>query len=150
MLSEILFIGSLFCIQSLGILSAVSSDVSLKVDYFCICSHHTQGRIGDPNEKQAHRQAAIVVSTLMIFNHDGFWHYWWCRHQLETFSALLAICAGNSPVTGEFPSQRPVTRSFDVFCDLRLNNRLSKPIVRWWFETPSLPLWRQYNVLKRV
>ena len=42
---------------------------------------------------------------------------------METFSALLAICAGNSPVTGEFPTQRPVTRSFDVFFDLRLNKR---------------------------
>ena len=36
---------------------------------------------------------------------------WW-RHQMKTFSALLALCAGNSPVTGEFPSQRPVTLSF--------------------------------------
>ena len=36
------------------------------------------------------------------------------RHQMEAFSALLAICAGNSPVTGEFPTQRPVTRSFDI------------------------------------
>ena len=44
---------------------------------------------------------------------------WW-RHQLETFSVLLALCAGNSPVTGEFPVQRPVTRSFDVSFDLRL------------------------------
>ena len=42
---------------------------------------------------------------------------WW-RHQMETFSMLLAICAGNSP----FPAQRPGTRSFDVFFDLRLNN----------------------------
>ena len=41
---------------------------------------------------------------------------------METFSALLAICVGNSPVPGEFPTQRPVTRSFDVFFDLRLNN----------------------------
>ena len=41
---------------------------------------------------------------------------------METFSALLAICAWNSPVPGEFPAQRPVTRSFDVFFDLRLNN----------------------------
>ena len=40
---------------------------------------------------------------------------------MKTFSALLAICAGNSPVTGEFLAQRPVTRSFDVFFDLRLN-----------------------------
>ena len=48
---------------------------------------------------------------------------WW-HHQ--TFSALLAICAGNSPVPGEFPAQRPVMRSFDIFFDLRLNKRLSK------------------------
>ena len=65
---------------------------------------------------------------------------WW-RHQMETFSALLAICAGNSPVTGEFPTQRPVTRSFDVFFDLRLN----KQSWGWWFETLSRPLWRQCN-----
>ena len=59
---------------------------------------------------------------------------WW-RHQIETFSASLAICAGNSPVTGEFPTQRPVTRSSDVFFDLRLNKRLSKQSWGWWFET---------------
>ena len=52
---------------------------------------------------------------------------------METFSALLAICARNSPATGEFPAQRPVTRSFDVFFDLRLNKRLSKQLWRWWF-----------------
>ena len=51
--------------------------------------------------------------------------------------ALLALCARNSPVTGEFPSQRPVKRSFDVFYDLRLNKRLSKQSWGWWFETPS-------------
>ena len=44
---------------------------------------------------------------------------------METFSSLLAICAENSPVPGEFPAQRPVTRSFDVFFDLRLHKRLS-------------------------
>ena len=41
---------------------------------------------------------------------------------METFSSLLAIRAGNSPVPGEFPARRPVTRSFDVFFDLRLIN----------------------------
>ena len=45
---------------------------------------------------------------------------------METFSALLALCAGNSPVTGEFHAQRPVTRSFDAIFDLRLNKRLIK------------------------
>ena len=47
---------------------------------------------------------------------------------------------------GEFPSQRPVTRSFDVFFDLRPNKRLSKQPWGWWFETPSWSLWRQCNV----
>ena len=65
--------------------------------------------------------------------------------EIDTFSSLLAICAGNSPVIGEFPAQRPVTRSFDVFLDLRLNQRLSKQSWGWWFETPSCPLWRHSN-----
>ena len=66
---------------------------------------------------------------------------------METFSALLALCAGNSPVSGEFPAQRPVTRSFDVFYDICLNKRLSKQSWGWWFETPSSPLWRHCNNL---
>ena len=69
---------------------------------------------------------------------------WW-RHKMDTFSALLAICAGNSPVPGEFPTQRPVTWSFHVFFDLCLNKRLSKQSWGWWFETPSRPLWRHRN-----
>ena len=52
---------------------------------------------------------------------------------------------GNSPVHGEFPAQRPVTRSFDVFFDLRPNRRLSKQWWGWWFETPSSPLRRHCN-----
>ena len=64
---------------------------------------------------------------------------------METFSAWLAICAGNSPVPGEFPTQRPVTRSFDVYSDLRLNKRLSKQSWGWWFETLSRSLWRHRN-----
>ena len=71
------------------------------------------------------------------------------RHQMETFSALLAICVGNSPVPGEFHAQRPVTRSFDVFFDLRLNEPLSKQWWGWWFETLSRPLWRHCNGTKR-
>ena len=62
------------------------------------------------------------------------------------FRVILAICVGNSPVTGEFPAQRPVTRGFGVFFDLRLNKRLSKQSWGWWFETPSRPLWRHINV----
>ena len=64
------------------------------------------------------------------------------RYQTETFSTLLALCAWNSPVTGEFPSQSPVMRSFGVFFGLRLNKHLSKQSRRRWFETPSRSLWR--------
>ena len=58
-------------------------------------------------------------SSLQIYIYTSI--SWW-RHQMETFCASLALCAGNSPVTGEFSSQRPVARSFDVFLDLRLIN----------------------------
>ena len=71
---------------------------------------------------------------------------WW-RRQMETFSALLVICAGNSLASGEFPAQRPVTRSFDVFFDLCLNKRLRKQSWGWLFQTLLRPLWRHCNVL---
>ena len=71
--------------------------------------------------------------------------YVWWRHQMEIFSALLAICEGNSPVPGELPTQRPVTWSFDVYFDLRPNKQLSKQSLGWWFETLSPPLWRHRN-----
>ena len=84
----------------------------------------------------------VVLASIMIVISKPI--TWW-RHQMETFSAVLAICAGNSPVSGEFPAQRPVPRSFDVFFDLRLNKRLSKQSWGWWFETLSRPLWRHCN-----
>ena len=74
------------------------------------------------------------------------WRKSWWRLQVETFSALLALCAGNSPVNGAFPAQTPVTRSFDVSFDMRPNKRLRKQSWVWWFETPSCPLWRHCHV----
>ena len=80
-----------------------------------------------------------IFSPLICEYSNAFIHStaWW-RHKMEAFHALLAICAGNSPVPGD---QRPVTRRFDVFFDLRLNKRLSKQSWGWWFETPSRPVW---------
>ena len=60
---------------------------------------------------------------------------------MEKISALLALFVGNSPVTGEFPSERPVMGSFDVFSDLLLNKRLSKQSWGWWFETNYAPVY---------
>ena len=62
------------------------------------------------------------------------------------FSPLLALCVGNPPVIGGFPSLRPVTRSLDVYFDLRLNKQLGKRSRRRWFEKPSRLLWRHCNV----
>ena len=73
------------------------------------------------------------------------WFSSWWRHQMETNSVLLAICAGNSPVPGEFPTQRPVARSFDILFELGPNKRLSKQWWGFWFETPSRTLWRHCN-----
>ena len=96
---------------------------------------------------QADVEHCFVVFTSSV----GDWFTWsicpWWRHQMETFSALLVPCAGNSPVTDEFPAQRAVTRSFDVFFDLRPNNPLGKQSRGWWFETTSRPLWRHCNAV---
>ena len=62
----------------------------------------------------------------------------------DIFRVTGHLC-GEFTGPGEFPAQRPVTRSFDVFFHLCLNNRLSKQSWGWWFETLSLPLWRQCN-----
>ena len=77
--------------------------------------------------KQCVRKEALRVTFYWsVSTHNSKATESWCRNQIETRSALLALCAGNSPITGEFPSQRPVTRSFEVFFDIRLNKRLGK------------------------
>ena len=86
---------------------------------------------------QSHAMGSVIrfLSSPMMTSSNG-----------NIFRVTGHLC-GNSPVTGEFPAQRPVTRSFDVFFDLRLNIWLSKQSWGWWFETPSRSLWRNCNVL---
>ena len=93
-------------------------------------------RIASQNLEQSYNCPSANQATIKYMRISSI--TWW-RHQMETLSALLALCAGNSPVPGEFPTQRPVTRNFDVFFDLCPNKRLSK---QWWFGTLSCPLWR--------
>ena len=99
---------------------------------------HTKGQL---YEKYFHLMTSLWFVTQDFIRYRQIKRTWW-RHQMETFSTLLALCAGNSPDSGEFPAQRPVTRSFDVFFDLRLIKRLSKHSRGWWFETLSRPSWR--------
>ena len=135
--------------------------------FLCFSAHHPifcfiSTDIGSHKPKLLVSFVMNKVTALLGLN-NALWSYsschtlicvkmciaWW-RHQMETFSALLAICAGNSPVPGEFPTQRPVTRSFDVYFDLRLNKRLSKQSWGWWFETPLRSLWRHRNGLYQI
>ena len=81
---------------------------ALSINRFAMLNNRWAYNISDSNTvADVHREVRIWLAKLS----------WW-RHQMEKFSALLAICVGNSPVTGEFPAQRPVTRSFDIFFDL--------------------------------
>ena len=64
----------------------------------------------------------------------------------SVFRVTGHLCGEFTGPPGEFPTQRPVTQSFDVFFDLRLNKRLSKQSWGWWLETLSRPLWRHRNV----
>ena len=95
-----------------------------------------------------HSNSSIVISrypSKKTFDSDPLVLKTWWRHQMETFSASLALCEGNPPVIGGLSSQRPVTRSFDVVFDLCLNKRLKKQSRRRWSETPSRSLWRLRN-----
>ena len=105
-----------------------------------------------PGQCESHQVMTITstngsVKSVLVVHRNQFWFAWW-RHQIETFSALQALCEGNPPVAGRFPSQRPVTRGFIVFFDLPLNKRISKQSRRRWFETPSCSLWRHYYGLR--
>ena len=80
---------------------------------------------------------------------DVIWSTWW-RHQMETFSALLALCAGNSPVSVNSPHKGQWRGALTFFFDLRLIKRLSKHSRGWWFETLSRPLWRHCNEQRGV
>ena len=94
--------------------------------------------------KHQYATVCCFISSLMAkCNHVSDEHilFTWWRHQMETFFALLAFSAGNSPVAGLFPTQRAMTRSFVVFFDLRLSKRLGKQSQRRWFGTSLRSLW---------
>ena len=88
---------------------------------------------------------AVTLGIGMMTSSNGniFWHddviKW--KH----FPRYWPFYEGNSPVTGEIPSQSPVTQSFDVFFDLRLNKWLSKQSKHRWFEMPPRSLWHHCN-----
>ena len=71
------------------------------------------------------------------------------RHQMEAFSALLALCVGNSPVTGDFPSQRTSNAELWCFFDVGESKWLNK-MSSWWFETQWHPVWCHFNAIGNI
>ena len=92
--------------------------------YIIICEDHLFSHLLEDKTRQA---------SYMMMSSNG-----------NIFRVTGPLC-GEFTGPGEFPTQRPVTWSFDVFFDLRLNKRLSKQPRGWWFETLSLSLWRHCN-----
>ena len=112
-------------------LSQILSDVSLSYSL----KHISTGGALTSHFMQEHSSPTSLFPVFMMTPSNG------------NMFRVTGFCAGNSPVTGEFPLDRPLTRSFDVFFDLRLNKRLSKQSRRRWFETPLRSLWRHSNVV---
>ena len=84
-------------------------------------------------------------TTLAWVANIGGFLYMMTSSNGNIFRVTGPLC-GEFAGPGEFPTQRPVTRSFDVFCDLRHNKPLSKQPWGWWCETLSHSLWRHRNV----
>ena len=88
----------------------------------------------------------ICIQFYCALPHCGYYHLLcMMTSSNEYIFCVTGHLCGEFTGPSEFPTQRPVARSFDVFFDLRLNKRLSKQSLGWWFETLSCPLWRHYN-----
>ena len=126
----------------------------LKISLWRIIWHHSSGRYFHKpwsgrfynHEFPDNQIAQITFTTIDVICTGDRSRYSWWRHQMKTFSAILAIRAGNSPVPGEFPAPRPVTRSFAVFFDLRLNKWLRR--YRAHYDVIVMKAW--HCVSKRV
>ena len=85
----------------------------------------TLGMLNAWNEWYMHMYISMPNKHVDLCWYLGLQIFWY-HHQMETFSVSLALREGNPPVTSGLPSQRPVTGSFDIFFDMRLNKWLSK------------------------
>ena len=88
-----------------------------------------------------------AVVDLRLCEFLNLYHKRFIDCMMTSSNGKIYRVTGHSPAPGEFPAQRPVTRSFDVFYDLRLKKRLSKQSWGWWLEMLSRPLWRHRDVL---
>ena len=116
---------------------------------------------GFPSMIFGQKYGALMFSSMLACYWTNIWSAGYCRQCVtprNTGSPYITVSSSNGNIfrvtgplcgeftgPGEFPTQRPVTRSFDVFFDLHLNKRLSKQPWGWWFERPSWSFWSQCN-----
>ena len=102
-----------------------------------------------PGQRGSHRVMTVISTNGSVKSACGVYKSILVHMMTSSNGNIFCVTAplwGKS--TGRFPSQSPVTQSFDVFSDLPLNKRLSKQTGRRWFETPSCSIWRHYNGLR--
>ena len=114
--------------------------ISLHGKVFCTTTHHQWIPLADRavmfslwlnwTSSWTKDQDAVMWNAVMMTSSNG-----------NIFRVTGPLC-GEFTGPGEFPPQRPVTQSFDVFFDLRPNKHLNKQPWGWWFEMPSWSLWR--------
>ena len=95
-------------------------------------------------------QKYVWCNTSPIQSHTFIMYQSMMTSSNGNFFRVTGPLCGEFTGPGEFPAQRPVKRSFDVFFDLRLIKRLNKQAWGWWFDTPSWSLWRQCNVNRTI
>ena len=96
---------------------------------------------------KSNRYIAIYPWPIFVTRPGRPWSYPMMTSSNGKIFRVTGPLCGEFTGPGEFPTQRPVTRSFDVFFDVRLIKRLSKHSRGWWFETLSHPLWRPRNAI---
>ena len=123
---------------------SASKATLMNMDKYFIWIHHE--RLHNHN-KAKHNKNRVHISWDILYIH--IWQPWESFMMTSSNGNIFRVTGplcGEFAGPGEFPTQRLVTRSFDVYFDLRLNKRLCKQSWGWWFETLLCPLWRHSNV----
>ena len=135
-------------------MGAIASQItSLTIVYSDADQRKHQSSATKNNSTLTRSKVILTQSGLKYFKSYGVNLWYNLRINMMTSSngnifRVTGILCGEFTGPDEFPTQRPVTPSFDVFFDLRLNKRLSKQPRGWWFETQSWSLWRHRNEYK--
>ena len=100
----------------LSLMNSYLSNFKLQASGYKIRVNHCQSCFGNISKAIIWHYVAVIYNIwcTKISSSRLLHEFWWWSHQMETFSLLLALCAGNSLMTCEFPSQWPVIQMFSL------------------------------------